>query len=99
MKVITYFLSSAKEAEQGYKACASLTRLCEKHGKKEVETACTEVLSYTASPSIRLISTILKNGMSKSESPKTEPHNYTNAYGITRGAAYYSKNGKDGEGR
>ena len=33
VKVITYFLSAGKEAEQGYKACASLTRLCEKYGK------------------------------------------------------------------
>ena len=74
-------------------------RLCEKYGKKELEMACTKVLSYTASPSIRLISTILKNGTYKSTSPKTEPHDYTNAYGITRGAAYYAKNGKDGKGR
>ena len=99
VKVITYFLSAGKEAEQGYKACASLTRLCEKYGKKELEMACTEVLSYTSSPSIRLISTILKNRTYKSASPKPEPHDYTNAYGITRGAAYYAKNGKDGEGR
>jgi len=60
MKVITYFLSSAKEAEQGYKACASLTRLCEKHGKKNLEIACEEVLNHTYSPSVRLASAILK---------------------------------------
>lgn len=61
--------------------------------------ACTEVLSYTSSPSIRFISTILKNGTGNREKTTTEPRDYTNAYGITRGAAYYAKNGKDGEGR
>ena len=97
MKVVTYFLTAGKEPEQGFKSCASLTKLCEKYGKKKLETACAEVLKHTSVPSLRLISTILKNGITKQEEKKPEIKENANAYGITRGAAYYSKLGKDGE--
>lgn len=96
-KTVTYFLTAGKEPEQGYKSCASLTKLCEKYGKKKLETACGEVLKHTSTPSLRLISTILKNGIIKTEEKKTEFKETPNAYGIIRGAAYYSKCGKDGE--
>ena len=96
-KTVTYFLTAGKEPEQGFKSCASLTKLCEKYGKKKLETACAEVLKHTSVPSLRLISTILKNGIIKQEEQKTEIQENANAYGITRGAAYYSKLGKDGE--
>lgn len=52
---------------------------------------------YTSAPSLRLISTILKNGIINQEEKKHEVKENSNAYGITRGAAYYSKCGKDGE--
>mgnify|MGYP004626960613 FL=1 len=96
-KTVTYFLTAGKEPEQGYKSCASLTKLCEKYGKKKLETACAEVLKHTSAPSLRLISTILKNGIINQEEKKPEFKENSNAYGITRGAAYYSKCGKDGE--
>lgn len=99
MKVVTYFLTAGKEPEQGFKSCASLTKLCEKYGKKKLETACAEVLKHTSAPSLRLISTILKNGIVKPEEKKPEVKENANAYGITRGAAYYSKCGKDGESK
>ena len=96
-KTVTYFLTAGKEPEQGYKSCASLTKLCEKYGKKKLETVCAEVLKHTSAPSLRLISTILKNGIINQEEKKPEVRENSNAYGITRGAAYYSKCGKDGE--
>jgi hypothetical protein len=96
-KTVTYFLTAGKEPEQGFKSCASLTKLCEKYGKKKLETACADVLRHTSAPSLRLISTILKNGIVKPEEKKPEVKENSNAYGITRGAAYYSKCGKDGE--
>lgn len=94
-KVVTYFLTAGKEAEQGFKACASLTKLGEKHGHKKLEIACTKLLSHTSTPSVRLIGTFLKSSHTDKETASAK--DYTNAYGITRGAAYYSKNGKDGE--
>ena len=106
--VVNHFLTSGKEPEQGFKACASLTKLGEKYGDKKLESACDEVFSYTQAPSIRLISTILKSGTrastqsgsgrssGKGQFAKThdgtQAHDIinSNAYGITRGAAYYS---------
>ena len=96
-KVVSHFLNSGKEPEQGFKYCAGLTKLCEKYGKKKLEMACEAVLQYTSAPSLRLTSTILKNGILKSEGKKQEGKETTNAYGITRGAAYYSKHWKGGE--
>ena len=122
-KVVSHFLTSGKEPEQGFKACASLTKLGEKYGARKLELACDEVFSYTQAPLIRLISTILKSGTGTStqsgsgrsgseQSGKgrfakahNEIHdrandiNNSNAYGITRGAAYYSNLRKDGESK
>ncbi len=98
-KVTAYFLTSGKEPEQGFKYCASLTKLAEKYSKKRLETACAEILKHTTTPSLRLISTILKNGIIKPEEKKTEARENPNAYGITRGAAYFSKRGKDGDSK
>lgn len=98
-KTVTYFLTSGKEPEQGYKYCASLNKLCERYGKAKLEAACAEVLKHTTVPSLRLISTILKNGLFKPEEKKSEVKENRNAYGITRGAAYYSSRRKDGESK
>ena len=116
--VVNHFLTSGKEPEQGFKSCASLTRLGEKYGARKLESACDEVFSYTQAPSIRLISTILKSGTGTSTQSGSkqsgkgqfakahdETHdrandiNNSNAYGITRGAAYYSNLRKDGESK
>ena len=120
-KVVSHFLTAGKEPEQGFKACASLTKLGEKYGVKKLESACDGVFSYTQTPSIRLISTILKSGTGASkqsgsgqsgskqsgkgqfdkahDGTQTHDINNSNAYGITRGAAYYSNLRKDGESK
>ena len=116
-KVVSHFLTFGKEPEQGFKACASLTKLGEKYGSKKLESACDGVFSYTQTPSIRLISTILKSGTWASkqsgsgrssgkgqfakahDGTQTHDINNSNAYGITRGAAYYSNLRKDGESK
>ena len=116
--VVSHFLTAGKEPEQGFKACASLTKLGEKYEAKKLESACDGVFSYTQTPSIRLISTILKSGTGASTQSGSkqsgkgrfakahdETHdrandiNNSNAYGITRGAAYYSNLRKDGESK
>jgi transposase len=92
--VVKSFLQSGKVSEQGYKACASLTKLVDRYGHDRVENACGKALIYAKQPSIRNISTILKN---KQETVKPEPASRkTNAgsqYGITRGADYFSRGG------
>ena len=71
------------------------------YGSKKLEEACGEVLQHTSSPSIRVISTVIKSTANKkAEEGETSVTRHSNAHGIARGAAYYSRDrrdGKDGE--
>ena len=92
-RTVKSFLNSGTAPEQGYKACASLMRLGERYGTARLENACARLLAYSTSPSIRNLSSILKNGqdtrpLSEKASPEHESH------GFTRGAAYYRKGGE-----
>ena len=59
--VVQYFLTSGKEPEQGFKACASMRKLEERYGAKRLENACGRLLAFSSSPSVRVLNTILKN--------------------------------------
>jgi len=92
--VIKHFLGSGKVSEQGYKACASLTRLSDRYGHERLENACKRTMTYTRQPSLRSISTILKNGQDRKnieEDSNTSPKKVGS--GITRGADYYRRGG------
>ena len=90
-EVIRYFLTSGSTPEQGYKACVSLKSLCKRYGKKRLEVACERMLAFSSSPSVRTISTILKN--SKEEKKPAGETDNRNKYGITRGTTYWKKGG------
>jgi len=96
-EVIKLFLAAGREPEQGYKSCASLTKLADRYSHERLEKACERVLLYSNSPTIRNISTILKNGQDKiktSQTPKLEASpESSKRYGITRGADYFRKGG------
>jgi len=92
-KVVEYFLLSGKEQEQGYKSCASLTKLNDKYGHNRLEDACEKILAYTSQPSIRIISSMLKNGQDKVKSDAPVTESKSTGHGITRGAAYFRKGG------
>ena len=85
-------MNSGKEAEQGFKACVSLNKMVEKYGKEKIEEACGKVLLYTSTPSIRIITTVLKSAPDK-QTKHTDKLDYSNSYGITRGVEYYKKGG------
>ena len=95
-EIVKYFLTAGKEAEQGFKACANLTKMAEKYGSERLESVCARVLTHTSTPSIRVISTVLKSGQERQSAGCAEcsqkPDN-TNSYGITRGMDYYRKGG------
>ena len=97
-KVVQRFLTSGTAPEQGYKACASLTKLGERYGRELLESACGRILAYSATPSVRNISSLLKNGQdrpAKAAPPDTPA--VSNRFGITRGASYFKKGGdRDG---
>jgi transposase len=89
-EVVKHFLNSGSAPEQGYKACVSLKKLGKRYGKKKLESACERMLAFSSVPSIRTITTILKNSK---EDKQTETVDNNNKYGITRGAAYWKKGG------
>ena len=96
--VVLYFLTGGKEAEQGYKACASLTKLAERYGSARLEKACERLLSFSSTPSIRTLSTILKNGQDKLPvEDSTATAKSSVQHGITRGADYFRKGGASDE--
>ena len=90
--VIKHFLFMHKVEQQGYKSCASLMKLADRYGTDRLENACAKALSYIPNPSLKNISTILKNGQDKvvltSESARVS-NKESLKYGITRGASYY----------
>lgn len=90
--VVEYFLTSGKEAEQGYKYCASLTKLSDRYGSVRLENACQRLLSFSSTPSIRTLSTILKNGQDRAQK-EPEVQKSSVQHGITRGAGYFRKGG------
>ena len=92
-ETVQYFLTSGKEAEQGFKACASLTKLGNRYGAVRLEDACERVLRLTSAPTIRNISTLCKSSSERGEEDKPAARK-TGGHGITRGAAYYSKGGQ-----
>lgn len=93
LKVVNYFLSSVQEVEQAYKACASLTKLGDRYGTDRMDKACERVLKYSSIPSIRNISTILKNGQDMLLCKETTSNKELKGHGITRGAAYFKRGG------
>ena len=94
--VVDFFLESGKAPEQGYKACASLTKLGEWYGKERLESACARVHAYGTTPSIRNISSILKSKQDVKAKTSTaqEQSSNTARYGITRGASYFANGGE-----
>ncbi len=89
-RTVACFLKASTAPEQGYKACASLTKFAERYGAKRLEDACEQVLTYATTPNIRLISSLLKNKHVTPIPPREKPKE---SHAITRGAAYYSKGG------
>ena len=94
VKVVHYFLSQGKEAEQGYKSCASLTKLAERYGAAAVENACSRVLRISSAPAIRNIATLCKSATGEKPTGNDPEQKKPSGHGITRGAGYYSKGGQ-----
>ena len=92
-ETVRCFLTSGREAEQGFKACASLTKLGSRYGAQRLEDACERVLRLTSTPTIRNISALCKATAELKEEASQEARK-EGSHGITRGAAYYRKGGQ-----
>ena len=65
-------------------------KLCERYGKKKLNSVCERLLDITSVSTIRNIASLLKNYSSNDDKESTSS---SEKYGITRGAAYYSRKG------
>ena len=94
-KVVQRFLNSGAAPEQGYKACASLTKLGERYGKERLENACGRIMAYSTTPSVRNISSLLKNGQDRPvKTAEPDKPTVSKSYSITRGASCFRKGGE-----
>ncbi|NLL87188.1 MAG: IS21 family transposase [Syntrophomonadaceae bacterium] len=85
-------LSSHKVEPQGYRSCMSLMKLADKYSVNRVESACRKALSYTPSPNLKSIQTILKTGQDKireGTNPEADSKKNAEKFGFTRGADYF----------
>ncbi|MDD5604158.1 MAG: IS21 family transposase [Eubacteriales bacterium] len=91
-EVINAILASGRVEQQSYKSCMGLLKMAEKYSVKRLEATCKKALSYTASPSYKIIKNILTAGREEllpDTSDTIKPDSTLKAYGITRGAGYY----------
>jgi hypothetical protein len=83
-------LASRAVEQQSYKACIGLLKLGDKYSVSRLESSCKKALSYTASPSLKTVQTILKTGSDRiEEDAETQPAKEPSGFGFTRGASYY----------
>ena len=90
--VVRIFLSAHKVEQQGYKSCMALLKLADRYSPQRLESACRKALSYTSSPSLKSVQSILKSGQDKllpedAPAKQEEPK----AHKFTRGAGYYKR--------
>ena len=90
--VVQLFLSAHKVEQQGYKSCMALLKLADRYSPQRLENACRKALSYTASPSLKSVQSILKSGQEKllAEDAPAKPED-PKAHKFTRGAGYYKR--------
>ena len=92
--VVAAILSSNKVEQQGYKSCNSLLKLGETYSPEALELACERALTYTTSPSLKIVQTIIKSCVIQSPEEPTPPSE-PSKHSFTRGADYYSKEGDE----
>lgn len=90
--VVRLFLTAHKVEQQGYKSCMALLKLSDRYSPVRLENACRKALSFTTSPSLKSVQSILNSGQDKlsSEEPCTQKEE-PRAHRVTRGAEYYKR--------
>ena len=90
--VVRLFLTAHKVEKQCYKSCMTLLKLAECYSPQRLESACRKALSYTTSPSLKSVQSILKSGQDKllDEDAPAKPEE-PKAHKFTRGAGYYKR--------
>jgi hypothetical protein len=86
--VIRLFLNRYAVEQQSYKSCMALLKLTDKYPPQRLEAACSKAFSFTASPSLKSIQSIMRSGQDKLPEQEEKP-SAASEYGFTRGAEYY----------
>ena len=89
--VVSALLASRQIEQQSYKACMGLLKLADKYSVTRLEAACKRAMSYTATPSLKSIQTILKSGSDKLSDEPNTPDTSASQHAFTRGAGYYGR--------
>lgn len=90
--VVKLFLSAYKVEQQGYKSCMVLLKSADKYSSARLEAACKKALTFTPSPSLKSIQSILKSGQDKlPDEDDTPTTTKASQYSFTRGAGYYRR--------
>lgn len=93
--VVNALLVAQRVEQQAYRGCMGLLKMSERYSEQRLEVACGKALSFTASPSYKIVKNILVTMNEKTLSPpEAAPEKDKKSYGITRGATYYG-GGKD----
>jgi len=87
--VVQLFLNRYAVEQQGYKSCMALLKLTDKYPPRRLEAACSKAFSFTVSPSLKSIQSILRSGQDKLPEQGPEKPSFDSRYGFTRGAEYY----------
>ena len=87
--VVQLFLNRYAVEQQGYKSCMALLKLTDKYPPRRLEAACSKAFSFTVSPSLKSIQSILRSGQDKLPEQEAEKPTPDSQYGFTRGAEYY----------
>ena len=95
---VRLFLSAHKVEQQGYKSCMALLKLADRYSPQRLENACQKAFSYTSSPSLKSVQSILKSGQDKllAEDAPAKPEQPT-AHKFTRGAGSYKRGNNHAE--
>ena len=90
--IVRIFLSAHKVEQQGYKSCMALLKLADRYSPQRLENACRKALSYTSSPSLKSVQSILKSGQGKllAEDAPVKPE-VQKGRKFTKGAGYYKR--------
>ena len=89
--VVAALLESRQIEQQSYKACIGLLKLADRYSATRLEAACKRALSYTATPSLKSVQTILKSGSDRTPEESKAHDTSESQYAFTRGAGYYGR--------
>lgn len=89
--MVRLFLSAHNVEQQGYKSCMALLKLSDRFSSRRLENACQKAFSYTSSPSLKSVQSILKSGQDELSSPESFQKEEQKVHKFTRGADYYRR--------